>query len=304
MIVAVLWSAFISITQWLGHAYIQGEIEKKYSWLEFPKQRFVLTVISIVLYSFLAYGFVQVIMNWLVSGQSPIETMQVVLRQWSFPILISFGVSLITAAIGFFSGWKNSELKQEQLKAEMLEYKYEALKNQINPHFMFNSLNVLTELIYEDKEQAVEFIHKFSDIYRYVLDSRDKEIRPLKDEIAFIEKFVFLLKIRFEEKLTVEINLDIKKGQMIVPLAIQLLVENAVKHNEISSQHPLKITIKQEGECIVVQNSIQLKNNREESNGIGLRNLKSQYQYFSDGQVEVEETAELFTVKIPFIYED
>lgn len=302
-IIAIIWSSVIAITQWLGHAYIQGKIEKKYNWLEFPKQRFILTVISIVAYSLFAYAVVQVLMHLIITGQSPIETIKGVMNSYMLPLVISFAVSLITGTIGFFIGWKNSEIKQEQLKIEMLEYKYEALKNQINPHFMFNSLNVLTELIYEDKDQAVEFINKFSDIYRYVLDSRDKEVRPLNDEMNFIKKFVFLLKIRFEDKLNVDINFDVKENQRIVPLAIQLLVENAVKHNEISTQNPLSISIVKKGEYIVVQNSIQRKSVREEGNGIGLSNLKSQYRYFSENEVVVEETADIFKVKIPIIYE-
>ena len=302
--ISIVWSACISISQWVGHAYIQGEIDKRYNWLDFPKQRFILTVISIVLYSFVAYATVQVVMSFVVSGQSPIVTLKYVASEWTVPVIVSFAVSLVTGAIGFFNGWKNSVLKQEQLKAEMLEYKYEALKNQINPHFMFNSLNVLTELIYEDKAQAVEFINKFSDIYRYVLDSRDKEVRPLSDEIEFIEKFVFLLKIRFEEKLNVEIDVELKENQMIVPLAIQLLVENAVKHNEVSSAFPLKISIKQEGDELVVQNSIQIKKNREESSKIGLKNLKAQYQMYSDLKVKIEETSDTFKVIIPILYEN
>jgi len=303
LIISTLWSFAISVTQWVGHAYIQGRIGLKYNWLHFPKQRFIWTVISIVLYSVFAYAIVQSLMNWIVLGSHPTETLSSNWRFWAFPVLISFMVSIITGAIGFFKSWRSSELVQEQLKVEVLSYKYEALKNQINPHFMFNSLNVLSELVHEDQDLAVKYIHQFSDMYRYVLESKDHELRPLSEELDFLSKYIFLLKIRFEDKLNVELDLSNNDESLIVPVALQLLVENAVKHNEISRAHPLSVWIKQEEDTIVVTNEIRPKLSKEHSSKIGLKNLEQQYAFFNK-KVMVDDSNNLFTVKLPILKAD
>ena len=299
--IGILWSAAISITQWLGHAYLQSQIEKKYSWLEKPLQRFIWTVVSIVCYSLFAFAAIQIIMSFIVMGQSPQETLKQISGNYLLPLVISFFVSILSGAIGFFVNWKKAVLKQEQLRSEMLNYKYEVLKNQINPHFMFNSLNVLSDLVYEDQKLAVQFIHQFSDIYRYVLEKRDVELVPLSEEIEFLEKFIFLLKTRFEEKLDVEIDLLTQSDELVVPLALQLLIENAVKHNEVSSQKPLIVSVVKQDQYISVSNTIQAKNIGETSKKIGLKNLEQQYQYFTDLPVKVIQTSDRFEVKIPIL---
>lgn len=300
LMISTLWSTTIAISQWLGHSYIQGRIGRKYNWLHFPKQRFFWTVVSIVLYSVSAYAIVQVMMNWIFLGRMPSETLSTSLNFWLLPVTVSFVVSILIGSIGFFKNWKNAELIQEQLKVEMLNYKYEALKNQINPHFMFNSLNVLSELVHEDQDLAVKYIHKFSDMYRYVLESKDQDLRSLSEEIDFLEKYIFLLKIRFEDKLIVEMDVKVEDGELIVPVALQLLVENAVKHNEVSRNKPLTVKITKEKDCIVVVNKIQSKLSQEHSSKIGLKNLEQQYAFFTK-EVEVDASNGLFTVKVPVL---
>jgi LytS/YehU family sensor histidine kinase len=135
---------------------------------------------------------------------------------------------------------------------------YEALKNQVNPHFLFNSLNALSSLIYENPGKAVEFINRLSDVYRYVLDSKDKEAVPLSEELTFVRSYLFLLKARFENNLVAETNISEEKGY-VPPMALQMLIENAVKHNEISDEHPLKISVFEKDQYIYVKNNVQLK---------------------------------------------
>jgi len=129
----------------------------------------------------------------------------------------------------------------------MLAYKYESLRNQINPHFLFNSLNVLSDLVYDDQVLAIKFIRQLSDLFRYILDSRDKELVPLSEELEFIRSFTFLLKTRFEQKLTIDIEVQPGQNDYIVPMTLQLLIENAVKHNEVSEAFPLRIQIRKTG---------------------------------------------------------
>lgn len=300
-IIGTFWGMAIFLTQWLGHSYIQTQIAKRYPWIEKTLQRIILTIASIVIYAVVAYILVQITMNYLVFGKVPEYLLRFNINAWIIPIIISFFISLLTAAYGFFVNLKNSIIEKEVLNGQMLSYKYEALRNQINPHFMFNSLNVLSDLVYEDQATAVEFIHQFSDIYRYVLDSRDKELVPLQEEIDFIEKFIFLLKTRFEDKLLVAIQVPSNPNELIVPLSLQLLVENAVKHNEVSTANPLEIKITRDNDSITVINLVKLKNINDDSKKIGLKNLVQQYDYFSDREPIIESSDSIFKVTIPIL---
>ncbi|MFT5823446.1 MAG: two-component system LytT family sensor kinase [Crocinitomix sp.] len=303
-LIGTLWGATIFITQTLGHSFIQTQISKRYTWIEKPIQRLVLTVVSVVIYAVVAFVIVQIIMNYLVFGSVPDYLLKFDIRGWVTPIVISFFVSLLAAAYGFFVSLKNSIIEKEVLKGQMLSYKYEALRNQINPHFMFNSLNVLSDLVYEDQDTAVKFIHQFSGIYRYVLDSREKELVPLQEEIDFIEKFIFLLKTRFENKLIINLDIKAESDELIVPLALQLLIENAVKHNEISSANPLEISISRSTDSITVVNPILLKNINNDSKQIGLTNLIQQYAYFSNREPEIQTKDDRFLVTLPILKRD
>lgn len=304
LLAGTLWGTVIVSTQWIGHAIIQTLLERKYSWIEHPKQRIFWTVLLIVGYSITAFILVQIAMGLIFFGEIPQFVREFNVFVWGVPVLISFTISMVMSAIGFFRSWKASLEEQEALKTEMLTYKYESLRNQINPHFMFNSLNVLSDLVYDDQGLAVKFIHQFSDIYRYVLDSREKELVPLEEELAFIEKFLFLLKIRLEDKLRVHIDLHAKDDERIVPLALQLLIENVVKHNEASSAKPLDLFIARDGDYIRVSNPIQLKKTVEDSSKIGLKNLEQQYAFFSDQSMDVREENGQFVVQIPILKED
>lgn len=300
-LIATGWGMALFISQWLGHSYIQTSIAKRHSWIENPAKRLIYTLISVPLYSIFAYIVVQGIMEYLVNGVSPSSWLPTDLREWLIPIFISFFISLLAAAFGFFSNLKNSIIEQEKLERQMMSYKYEALRNQINPHFMFNSLNVLSDLVYEDQELAVKFIHKFSEIYRYVLESRDQELVKLKDELSFVKTYVFLLKIRFEEKLIVAINIDATEDELIVPMSLQLLVENAVKHNEISKANPLMINIDRRDNEVIVSNAIHLKQLPTATTKIGLINLSHQFSYFSDKKPIITSTDTTFSVKLPIL---
>lgn len=300
-LIATGWGMAIFVSQWIGHSYIQSKIARRHSWMDQPVKRLIYTVISVPLYSIFAYIIVQGIMEYLVNGVTPSSWLPSDYLEWLIPIFISFFISILVSAYGFFSNLKNSIIEQERLKSKMLSYKYEALRNQINPHFMFNSLNVLSDLVYEDQDLAVKFIHKFSDVYRYVLDSRTQELIGLNEEINFIKTYVFLLKIRFEDKLSVKIDIEENANELIVPLSLQLLIENAVKHNEISKQNPLKINLIKEDGWIIVSNTKQLKNSSTESKKIGLENLKQQFSYFTDKTPVIEESESHFTVKIPIL---
>jgi len=298
------WAVAICVTQWLGNSYIYGLLDKRYSWQDHLLKRAIFGSLAIVVYSAMAYLVVQVIMFKLVYGALPENPIYWVLRTSYIAIFISFVVSLIFVAVAFFQNWKKSLIEAERFKAEMLMYKYESLQNQINPHFLFNSFNVLSDLVYEDQKKAVDFISQLSQLFRYVLDSRDKELVTLKEELEFIESYTYLLKSRFEEKLTIKKEVEAGEQELIVPMTLQLLIENCVKHNEISGSRPLTVHIKRNGENIRVENNLQLKSTGSDSKKTGLSNISQQYKYFTDKEIVIIETASTFSVEVPLIQSD
>ena len=156
----------------------------------------------------------------------------------------------------FFFQYRKSILEAEQLKQENLESQYEILKNQVNPHFLFNSLNVLYSMVHKDPDGAAQFIKKLSDVYRYVLDSREKEVVQLAEEIDALNAYLFLIQTRFGKSVICNMELEDTNDHLIIPLSLQMLVENAIKHNAFTMNKPIQIDINQKGEAIVVKNNL------------------------------------------------
>lgn len=300
-ILSYLWSVVICATQWLGNSYIYGLLDKKYSWQEHLIKRAIYGSLAIIIYSAAAFVLVQMIMFKLVSGSLPDNPISYGLRSSYFAILISFVVSLIFVAVAFFQNWKNSLLEAERFKSEMLMYKYEALQNQINPHFLFNSFNVLSDLVYEDQKKAVGFIRQLSQLFRYVLDSRDRELVSIREELEFVEAYTYLLHTRFEEKLSIHLDFKANDKEMIVPMTLQLLIENCVKHNEISASQPLRVAITRNGAYLKVENNLQQKPSGGDSKNTGLSNIRQQFKYFTDNEILVRKTDNTFVVEVPVL---
>ncbi|MBK6347947.1 MAG: histidine kinase [Bacteroidales bacterium] len=218
-------------------------------------------------------------------------------------IFLVQGPAFIEFAVFLLRKWQTSLAEMEKYRKENAEYRFETLRTQVNPHFLFNSLNTLSGLVYEDREKAVGFIRELSDVYRYVLDNRSRETTQLNEEIKFIRSFVFLYQLRFDNKLNVEFDVsDSDLGRLIAPMTLQLLVENAVKHNVISVRKPLTIHIStEEGKYLTVRNNLQKKTTEVVSSEIGLKNISSRYAYLTTKPVEVTETETEFIVKVPLI---
>ncbi len=295
------WAFVISFTQWTGHSYIYHRLDKKISWRENSVKRAIVGSIAIIVYAVVAYLVVQVTMYLIVYGKLPENHLYWALKSSYIAIGVSFAISIISASIGFLQAWKGSVLEAEQMKAEMLLYKYESLQNQLNPHFLFNSFNVLSDLVYEDQQKAVAFIKQLSELFRYVLDSRDKEVVPIEEELEFVSSFAFLLQTRFEDKLTIDMQVDAQPDELMVPMTLQLLIENCVKHNEVSASKPLHIKIYRDNETIHVANNLQPKQVGDVSTGTGLSNMVQQYSFFTERQIIIHETANTFSVEVPVL---
>lgn len=203
----------------------------------------------------------------------------------------------------FFSNWRNSLIENEKLKQEKLKSEYRVLQNQMNPHFLFNSLSVLISEIHYNPDKAQEFARKMADVYRYVLQRRDDETVSLEKELQFTEKFIFLHKIRLGEAILLDNQVEPELLKLrIPPLTLQILVENAIKHNRATEKEPLHIQLKTDAETM----TLEVRNNRQEktttfSSGTGLNNLSDRYRLLSGKSIKVTETETEFVVQIPLL---
>lgn len=295
------WAFSISITQWVGLEFIYGRIDRRVPWIEAPVKRVLVQILIFLAYSAGAFILVQFLNYYIWMDIPPEKSWDSIFRSLPYTLLISFVISLVFTATGFFFAWKQAFVRAEKLKVEMLAYKYESLRTQINPHFLFNSLNVLSDLVYDDQAMAVKFIRQLSDLFRYVLDSRDKELVPLKEELEFINSFTFLLKTRFEDKLQIEIDVQPNPEDYIVPMTLQLLIENAVKHNEVSEAFPLRISVQKVGDCLEVENNFQPKNVGDDSKKTGLKNITQQFAFFSEKPIKIITSDDRYLVRVPIL---
>lgn len=209
---------------------------------------------------------------------------------------------MIYESIFFYVRWKQTVIETERLRRENIESQLEGLRNQVNPHFLFNSLNTLIYIIPEQPDKAVKFVQMLSKVYRYILEIRDKKLIHLEEELQFLEAYNFLLKERFGDNLQIEVKIPTAaQHEQIVPLSLQILFENAIKHNIISTNKPLKIEVFTDNGHLVVQNNLQKKKQTMPSTKVGLENIRNRYAFFSSEPVEIRTNDALFRVSLPLL---
>ncbi len=185
------------------------------------------------------------------------------------------------------------------MREENLIYKYQTLKKQVNPHFLFNSLNTLSELIYTDTKRADQYIQKLAATYRYILEQEENQLITLEEELRFVTYYFDLQKERLGDKIELKVQIDNPAGYNILPVSLQGLVENALKHNLASTQHPLRISIRRESDFIIVTNPIQRKAILDDSTETGLKNLAERIKLMMDKEMIVIKENNNFIVKLP-----
>jgi sensor histidine kinase YesM len=211
----------------------------------------------------------------------------------------------VIEAIIWFKRNQQSLVKAERLEKENSQIRFETLKSQLNPHFLFNSLNVLSSLIKKDSVKAQNFVDEFSSVYRYTLDVIEKPVVELREELDFAKSYLFLQKIRFDNAVDMEINVGASKlNYFVPPLAVQTLLENAFKHNRASVDNPLNIRIYDEDNFLVIVNNLQPKIKGSDSKGVGLSNLTKRYELLGEERPHFSVTEKEYVAKIPLIKPD
>ncbi|WP_339656055.1 2TM domain-containing protein [uncultured Maribacter sp.] len=298
------WVSFIyALVLTCVNAYYNLYISKIYSWDKHTKKRLWIGALGSIVLTVLAFAIVRWFTEVVLFGidfNTFIATEKS--EYYIYAIVITLIVSLFLHAFYFYKALQDTKVKEQKIIAGSASAKFDALKNQLDPHFLFNSLNVLTSLIEEDPEQAQKFTTSLSKVYRYVLEQKSKNLISVDEELQFAKTYVRLLKMRFEDSIKFEIpDKALNPEAKIVPLSLQLLLENAVKHNVVTSSKPLHIKIYEEDDYLYVTNNLQEKQVVKKSSGVGLQNIRQRYAILTKKEMQIFKTAKEFKVRLPML---
>lgn len=307
MLVNFVMNFAYSMGLWLSNGYSVDWLDGYVSWREEPLKRLLLTLLisvggSLLVVLLINFGFLVLYLG------RPVDILwsMAIWPRYAFPLLMAMLISLILHSRSFLLSWREALVKNERLQKEMAQAEAETLRQQLDPHFMFNALNALTSLVEEEPKVAVRFIRQLSLVYRYVLDARGRDVVPLQDELAFAESYLFLQRIRYGEALevTMPTPAEVPPQAVVPPLSLQLLIENALKHNVATAAQPLRLRIELDaaGQRLRVANSLRPRRVAPgESTGIGLPNLQGRYRHLTQEPVQVERTEAEFSVTLPVL---
>lgn len=295
-------SIFITVVVWEGSFQIDRYLNRKLPWEASAIRRVILQAFFSLVYSAGTIYILLLFYNYVLCKVPASKSDAMVSASLIIGVLVTLVLVTVQVSVHFFHRLKTSLVEIEIHKKESLQAQLENLRNQINPHFLFNNLSVLSSLVYKDQDKAVDFIDQLSKVYRYVLENKEKELVDLRSELKFIESYCFLLKIRFGENIRFDIKVSsLDSEKFIAPMALQLLIENAIKHNEISEELPLVVKIFVDGKFLVVSNPIQLRKGYVDSSKTGLKNIITRYSYFTKESIIIDSTTNEFVVKIPIL---
>ena len=303
LLICLVYSFFFGIS----NGFVNKFLSQKYSWTEETTKRTILgIVVTVIVNVIVCYlcGYINFVVIQKTATAEEFFSDKYAFTNW-FTINIALLASAFLHAKSFMEEWKRAsrkEVVEQKLIAKSANAQFESLKNQLDPHFLFNSLNVLSSLIDENPNQAQRFTASMSKIYRYVLEQKDKELVTVEEEIEFAKIYCDLLKTRFEDSVNFEFKVkDTDLKSFVVPLSLQLLLENCIKHNFATSSKPLNITIYSENGYLFIENNLQEREQVKDSAGIGLSNIVQRYSLLTKTNVFIEKSNEFFRVKIPIL---
>lgn len=296
--------SIIAFTTWVAHTWTLIFVRKKLASLYSKQTQVVYTFVILMLLTM----SIVVSVCWIYHSTN---FLGFVLDTKTFLITLSFGLVMNIIATSFNEGAFISDdiykatLETERLKREALQWELDNLKTQVNPHFLFNSLNSLSSLISEDPLQAEEYVNEMSKVYRYFLQVNNVKLVTLEEELKFIQAYYNLLKTRFGKGISLHIKIEEAiKLTMIPPMTLQLLLENAVKHNKVLKDAPLLISITVNNNWLQIQNNLQQKPSALHSNGIGLKNIADKYKLMGYEDIIIEKESDFFRVSVPLIKQE
>lgn len=305
----ILISFMYSFVLGAGNGFLNDFLNKRFPWSEATTKRTIISIVSILVANTILVYFCNY-MNFVVF-QKAATGAEYFSGKYNFINWFTINIALLISAFlhakSFMEELKKSskkEVVEQKLIAKSANAQFESLKNQLDPHFLFNSLNVLSSLIDENPSQAQKFTASMSKIYRYVLEQKDKELVTVEDEIEFAKTYCDLLKTRFEDSVDFEFNVkkeDLRR--LVVPLSLQLLLENCIKHNFATSSKPLLIKVFSENDSLSIENNLQVREQMKESAGIGLANIVQRYSLLTKKNVFIEKSEDYFKVKLPVLNE-
>ncbi|WP_298734253.1 histidine kinase [uncultured Chitinophaga sp.] len=302
-VVAMAWIITVILLLWFGNKYIYQLLDRNISWMAHTTRRFFIQLVASTLYSLCCINLTYYLFK-VTTNSTPPDLAQIMVLN-VYGLLFTIPVLSINFGIYFMMQWKKAQLQANQLKEDNLHAQLYSLRMQLDPHFLFNNLNVLASLIDKDREAAQDFLDKFADVYRYVLHHKKEELVPLHTELDFLHAYCHLLKKRFGEALQIDMP-DVPAAAAalcIPPLSLQMLMENAVKHNVISRDQPLRIRVYlQATQWISMENTWQplpkVPSTRSET---GLENIRKRYQHLSEREIKVSCDHRFFKVDLPLL---
>jgi len=298
-----LWCMLYTIVLYGVNLSVYLFFDKKYGKEVYRISRLTLGFVSSVIVTLSAVFLLRIVKEVIIEGgafatflneENP--------KNYIIPFIITVVVSLFFISFYSFKALQDKKIKQQKIIAGTANAKYESLKSQLDPHFLFNSLNVLVSLIEEDTDKAQKFTTSLSKVYRYVLEQKDKDLVSLEEELTFAKTYMSLLKMRFENAIDCRIPEKVNNPEAkIVPLSLQILLENCVKHNIVSEQKPLRINIVESINTLTVTNNFQEKKSLNKSSGIGLKNIIERYQILSTRTISINQSKSEFKVELPLL---
>jgi hypothetical protein len=303
LLVNLGYTILYGLTLYYANAYLFIFLDSIFEVERFTKRRIIIGFLGSFILSVFVIFLLRIVEDVLIEG----ERFEAFIQNESsanylVTIIITFFVTLAFHAFYFYKAYQENKVKEQKIIAGTASAQFESLKNQIDPHFLFNSLNVLSSLIEENPESAQKFTTSLSKVYRYVLEQKDKELVSVAEELKFAKTYMNLLKMRFENSITFEIpeGFDNEEAK-VVPLSLQLLLENCIKHNVVSEAKPLHVKISIENNQLVVTNNLQKKEVLSDRKGVGLQNIVNRYAILTKRTVLVEENEQEFKIFLPIL---
>ncbi len=296
--IALFYASVITLTNMLFFS----ALNYKFDWETQAKTRLLIGGIGMTIVNIIAYAFCRFVVGvYFLERYSASDFFKhESIGQYIFPIMLAFIIALGFHVFHFYKTIQNQKIRHQKIIASRAESQFEALKNQLDPHFLFNNLNVLTALIDENPEKAQDFTASLSEVYRYVLKQSNQKMVSLADEMAFADIYIDLIQQRFGENIQLKTQSGLcHQGIQIVPLSLQLLLENAVKHNAISTENPLIIQITLTADYLSVKNNLSFKSRINKKSGLGLKNMRHRYALLTKRPVKIYKSETHFIVKIP-----